>query len=112
MLDVAQIGIFWLFASGVVAVVDGDVAASVGSSGLDKGGWEGGWCAVDWPGIQCCHSVAAGSGFGARDRVVVVVDDVVGVIDGSCAALLGVMWQWCWGVCVAFSLVLGLFWVL
>jgi hypothetical protein len=56
VLVVAQVVIFRLFGSGVVAVVDGDVAASLGGSRCETGGCGGSWSAVGQPGIQCQHS--------------------------------------------------------
>jgi hypothetical protein len=43
VLDVAQVVIFRLFASGVVAVFDGDVAVAWGGSRCGTGGWGTSW---------------------------------------------------------------------
>ena len=85
--DVTWIGVFQPFASGAIAIIDGDMAALLGGSELEKGGWGGGWGAVGWPGIQFHCSGAAGGGFWAKDRVVVVVDNKVVIIDCSCAVV-------------------------
>ena len=77
--------VFRPFASGVVAVVDGDMAVVTGGSGLDRRGWGLCWGAVDRPGGQWRRSRGAGGCSEAGEAVVVVVDDVVGVVDGGCA---------------------------
>ena len=39
------------------------------------------------PGSECCRLQGAGGSFWAQNRVVVVVDVVVGVVDGGCACV-------------------------
>ena len=38
-------------------------------------------------GSEYCHLLGAGGSFGAKDGVVVVVGNVVGVVDGGCGAV-------------------------
>ena len=89
VLDVAQVVVLVVVVAGNVAVVGGDVAVELWGSGLEKGGWEGGWGAVDGPGMQCRRSGATSGGFGAWEAAVVAVvgavvkDDMALVTDGS-----------------------------
>ena len=68
----------------MVAVADGDVAVSVGSSGCAGGGWGRGWGAVGLSGSECRRSEGPGGGSGAEGPVVVVVLNDVVIVDGGC----------------------------
>jgi hypothetical protein len=78
----------WGVVTVVATVVGGDVAGNGGGSGCNRWGWGLIWGAVDLSGSQCWHSRGAGGGFGAGDRVVVVVVNVVANVDGGCAAVV------------------------
>ena len=88
MLDVAQVVGFWPFASGVAAVVDGDVAVEWWGSGLERGGWRFGQGAVVRSGSIChlpdgtsrCSKVPS-TGFVVTDSCDVVA--AVGVSEGD-----------------------------
>ena len=83
-----NLGWFGAREAALVAVADGDVAVSVGSSGCKRGGWGRGWGAVGSSGSECHRSEGPGGGSGAEGPVVVVVLDDVVVIDGGCAAVV------------------------
>jgi hypothetical protein len=71
-----------------VDVVGGDVAAKRRGSGLERRGSGGCRGAVGRLGKVCRRFCGARGGFGAEDRVVVVVVDVVGIVDGGCAGVV------------------------
>jgi hypothetical protein len=83
MLVVAQVVVFRPCGSDVVAAVDSDVAASLGGSGCGTGDWGGGWGTIGRLARVCRRFRGVWSRFWAGDRVVVMVDDSVGVVDGS-----------------------------
>jgi hypothetical protein len=83
VLVVAQVVVFRPFASGVVAVVDGDVAVAVGGPGSETSGHRVCRGAVGRLGRVCHRFRGAGSRFEAVDGVLVVVDDEVVVVDGA-----------------------------
>ena len=72
----------------LVAVADGDMAVSVGSSGCEGGSWGRGWGAVGLSRSECRRSEGPGGGSGAKGPVVVVVLDDVVIVDGGCAAVV------------------------
>ena len=83
-----HLGWFGAREAALVAVADGDVAVSVGSSGCEGGGWGRGWGAVGSSGSECHCSEGPGGGSGAEGPVVVVVLDDVVVVDGGCVAVV------------------------
>ena len=86
VLDVARDVVFGAVAAGSAGVGGCDVAVERWGSGLTRGGCGLGWSRVDWPGIQRRLSVGAGRGSEVEEeRVVVVVVNDVGVVDGGCA---------------------------
>ena len=72
----------------MVAVADGDVALASGGSGCRGRGPGCCWGAVGRPGIECRRSRALPGGSEAGGGAMVVVDDVVGVVDGGCASVV------------------------
>jgi hypothetical protein len=113
-------------ATGNVGISGCDVAMDRGGSGHELRGWGLGCGAVGQLSRVCHCFQGVWSRFGAGDRVVVVVDDSVGIVDGSndvadggCDGIvscdmavpmgvLGCMSR----VCMAISMVLGVTWVL
>ena len=87
-LDETQVVVSRVVVTGVTVIVGRDVAVRKRGSGLERGGWRRCWCVVRWPGSECRRFRGAGSNFGAGDEAVVVVDDVVGVVDGGCAGVV------------------------
>ena len=88
VLDVAQVVVFRPFGSGVVALVDGDVVVVLGGSDCKGRGCGASRGVVDQLGAVCRRFRVAGGGFEAGGELVVVVDDRVVVVDGSCAAVV------------------------
>ena len=88
VLDEALAVISELAVVDAAVVVGGDVAVATGGSGCKRRGWRLGCGGVGWSGGWCRHSRGVGGGFEAVEEVVVVVDDVVGVVDGGCAAVV------------------------
>ena len=91
-------------------IFDGDMVADRWGSGLEGGGWGLSWRTADSSGSRCCRSKGPGGGFEAG-RTVVVVDDVVGVVDGGCACIargdVAALEKVSTRVCVAVSAVWG-----
>jgi hypothetical protein len=122
--DVTLVVVLAVVATGNVGVSGCDVATDKGSSGRELRGWGLGCGAVGRLGRVCHRFRGVWSRFGAADRVEVVVDDSIGVVDGSndmadggCGGIvsddvavptgvLGCMSR----VCVAVSAVLGVTW--
>jgi hypothetical protein len=88
VLDEARFVVWGAVAAVVVTIVGSGVAVVTGGSGCEMRGWEACWGAMAQPGSECRRLRGAGSRFGAGEGVVVVVDDIVGVIDGGCAAVV------------------------
>jgi hypothetical protein len=86
--DEAQVVVLGAVAAGFVTVVDCDVAAEQRGSGLDRRGWELGCGAVGRLGSVCRRFRGVGGCFRAGDRVVEVVVNSVGVVDGGCAGII------------------------
>ena len=88
VLDKTWVVISRVVVTGVAVVIGRDMVVRKWGSELKRGGWRRFWCVVHWPGSECHHFRGAGSSFGAGDKAVVVVDDVVGIIDGGCSGIV------------------------
>ena len=87
VLDMALDAVSEVVVAGNAGVGGCDVAVAVGSSGPGLGGQRVRWGAMARPGSECRHLQGAGGSFWARNGVVVVVDDIVGVVDDGCACV-------------------------
>jgi hypothetical protein len=88
VLDDALVVVFRVVAAVFIAIVGGDMAAEQRGSGLKREGWGVCWGTVNWLGNVCHRLQGAGGRFGAGGKVVVVVVDDVGVVDGDCAGVV------------------------
>ena len=83
VLVVVQVVVSQGFLVIVAVVVGDDVAVAVGGSGCERRGWKDSRGGLGRPGIECRHSRVVAGGSGAGGKVVVVVDNNVGVVDDS-----------------------------
>jgi hypothetical protein len=83
VLAVVQVDVLGAVAVAVGTVVDDDVAVAVSGSGCERRGWGLGWGAVGRLGSVCRRFRDAGGSSEAGEKVVVVVFDDAGVVDGN-----------------------------
>jgi hypothetical protein len=88
VLDEAWVVVWGMVAAGFVTVVGCDMAAGQQGSGHERRGSGGCRGAVGRLGKVCRHFCGARGGFGAGDRLVVAIVDIVGIVDGGCAGIV------------------------
>ena len=88
MLGSVLVIVFWPFGSGVIAVVDGDMAVEWRDLECRMRCW--GLCcnAVGWAGSKCCHFQDTGAGFEAGDEAIVIIINHVVLADGGCVGVV------------------------
>ena len=70
-----------------ITIVNSDVAVGQWGSGLERRGLGHCWGAGVQPGSRCHHYVGPGGGSEAGGGALVVVDNIVGFVDGGCGAI-------------------------
>jgi hypothetical protein len=88
VLDAALDTVSEAVAAFSVGVGGCDVAVERRGSGCELRGWGLRWSAVGRPGRECRRTRGTGGRFEAGEEVFVVVVDVVGNVDGGCAAIV------------------------